>query len=107
MNSYAQTNIQLYGQLFEANWADADLRRVHAAYGLAMKIFAGHFRPNRKPFLSHLVGVGSILATHGGEASVVAAGMLHSAYSHGEFGDGGRGMTSAKRQEVRRDRHRC
>jgi (p)ppGpp synthase/HD superfamily hydrolase len=99
-SAYAQTNIQLYGQLFAANWADADLRRIHAAYGLAMTVFAGHFRPNGKPFLSHLVGVASILAPHGGEASVVAAGLLHSAYSHGEFGDSGRGMTSAKRRQV-------
>jgi (p)ppGpp synthase/HD superfamily hydrolase len=100
--SYAQTNIQLYGQLFQAHWPDADLRSVQAAYGLAMKVFSGHFRPNHKPFLAHLVGTASILATHGGDAMIVAAGLLHSAYSHGEFGDGSRGMTSAKRRTVRR-----
>jgi (p)ppGpp synthase/HD superfamily hydrolase len=102
MMPYAQTNIQLYGQLFQAGWADADLRRVQASYGLAMTVFAGHFRPNHKSFLAHLVGTASILATHGGDSSIVAAGLLHSAYSHGEFGDGSRGMTSAKRRKVRR-----
>ena len=102
MKTYAQTNIQLYGQLFQQNWADADLRLVQAAYGLAMTVFAGHYRPNQKSFLAHLVGTASILAAHGADATVVAAGLLHSAYSHGEFGDGSRGMTVAKRQTVRR-----
>src|SRR5207244_4190438 len=100
--SYSQTNIQLYGQLFQADWPDADLRGVQAAYELAMSLFAGHFRPNHKPFLAHLVGTASILATHGADSTSVAAGLLHSAYSHGEFGDGSRGMTSAKRRTVRR-----
>jgi (p)ppGpp synthase/HD superfamily hydrolase len=100
--AYAQTNIQLYGQLFQAGWADADLRRVQTAYGLAMTIFAGHFRPNHKSFLAHVVGTGSILAAHGGDSSIVAAGLLHSAYSHGEFGDGSRGITAAKTRKVRR-----
>ena len=102
MSSYAQTNIQLYGQLFQLNWPDADLRQVNAAYGLATTVFAGHYRPNHKSFLAHLVGTASILAAHGADSLTVAAGLLHSAYSHGEFGDGSRGMTPSKRQTVRR-----
>ena len=102
MNSYAQTNIQLYGQLLQRNWIDADLRQVQAAYALAMTVFAGHYRPNHKSFLAHLIGTASILAAHGADTTIVAAGLLHSAYSHGEFGDGSRGMTAAKRQTVRR-----
>jgi (p)ppGpp synthase/HD superfamily hydrolase len=100
MTPYAQTNIQLYSQLFQAAWAETDLRRVQAAYELAMPIFAGHFRPNHKPFLAHLVGVASILAAHGADSTTVAAGLLHSAYSHGEFGDGSREMTPRKRRQV-------
>jgi hypothetical protein len=34
------------------------------------------------------VGTASILAAHGAECSVVCAGLLHSAYTHGDFGDG-------------------
>ncbi|MEX2170754.1 MAG: DUF6817 domain-containing protein [Pirellulales bacterium] len=98
---YAQTNIQLYSQLLQADWADAELRRVQAAYELAMRLFAGHFRPNQKTFLAHLVGTASILAAHGGESETVVAGLLHSVYSHGEFGNSSRGITSAKRQVVR------
>ena len=99
---YAQTNIQLYSQLLQADWIDAELRRVQAAYELAMRLFAGHFRPNQKTFLAHLVGTASILAAHGGESETVVAGLLHSVYSHGEFGDSSRGVTPAKRQIVRR-----
>src|SRR6059058_2198532 len=99
---YAQTNIELYGQLFQADSPDADLRGVQAAYELAMRLFAGHFRPNHKPFLAHLVGTASILAAHGGDSRLVAAGLLHSAYSHGEFGDGSRAMTAAKRRTLHR-----
>jgi (p)ppGpp synthase/HD superfamily hydrolase len=102
MSSYAQTNIQLYCQLFRQNWLNADLRVVHAAHKLAVTLFAGHYRPNHKTFVAHLVGAASILAAHGAESSTVAAGLLHSAYSHGEFGDGSRGMTASKRQTVRR-----
>lgn len=98
--SYAQTNIQLYDQLFQTHWTDADLRRVQAAYELAMTAFAGHFRPNHKFFLAHLVGTASILAAHDADSTVAAAGLLHSAYLHGEFGDGSRGMTAAKRRTV-------
>ncbi len=60
---YAQTNIQLYEQLLAARWSAADIVPARAAYELAMRIFAGHFRPSHKPFLAHLVGVASILAT--------------------------------------------
>lgn len=100
--TYAQTNIQLYSRLLEARWSEADLRRLHAAYDLAMRLFAGHFRPNHKPFLAHLVGTASILAEHGVDSGTVTAGLLHSAYSHGEFGDGSRGVTAAKARTMRR-----
>jgi hypothetical protein len=51
--------------------------------------------------MSHLVGVSSILATLRTPAELVAAGLLHSAYSDGEFGDGSRGLADWKRDEVR------
>jgi (p)ppGpp synthase/HD superfamily hydrolase len=98
---YAQTNIQLFNQLADDGWTDLDRRQVHAAYELAMTLFAGHFRPNHKPFLAHLVGTASILAANGASPTIVTAGLLHSAYSHGEFGDGSRGINDRKRRQVR------
>jgi (p)ppGpp synthase/HD superfamily hydrolase len=99
---YAQTNIQLFNQLGREGWGDQERRQVHDAYELAMTLFAGHFRPNHKPFLAHLVGTASILAVNGASPTVVTAGLLHSAYSHGEFGDGSRGINDRKRRQVRR-----
>ena len=98
--AYAQTNIQLYNQLLRAGWCEADLRLIHAGYQLAASLFTGHVRPNHKVFLAHLVGTASILAVHGAEAETTAAGLLHSAYSHGEFGDGSRGITKRKRERI-------
>lgn len=100
--SYAQTNVQLYNQLRRADWADDDLRHLQAAYRLAMRVVPGHYRPNEKPLLAHLIGVASILASCGAPSTIVSAGLLHSVYNDGEFGDGSRGTSEDKRREVRR-----
>ena len=52
--------------------------------------------------MAHLVGVGSILGTLHAPIELVAAGVIHSAYSDGEFGDGDRGVSLWKREHVRR-----
>lgn len=83
MDHYAQTHLQLYRQLQDAEYGEADLLLVDRAYQIAMRLFSGHYRPNNKPFLIHLIGVASILANARQPAFVVAAGLLHSAYSLG------------------------
>jgi (p)ppGpp synthase/HD superfamily hydrolase len=83
MGSYAQTHLQLYRQLQDGVYGEEDLVLVDRAYQIAMRLFAGHYRPNNKPFLMHLVGVASILANVRQPAVVVAAGLLHSAYPLG------------------------
>jgi len=102
MTPYAQTNVQLYQQLARAQWVDEDLRHVQSAYQLAMRVVAGHYRASEKSFLAHLVGVASILAHHGAHATVVSAGLLHSVYRHGDFGDGTTGISETRRRIVRR-----
>lgn len=83
MGYYAQTHLQLYRQLQDGLYVEEDLILVDRAYQIAMRIFAGYYRPNNKPFLMHLVGVASILANVRQTAVVVAAGLLHSAYPLG------------------------
>jgi (p)ppGpp synthase/HD superfamily hydrolase len=100
--TYAQTNVQLYNELRLLKWPDDDLRHVQAAYHLAMRVVAGHYRPNEKPFVAHLVGVASILASRGAPSTVVCAGLVHAVYNHGEFGDGSRGPSEDKKRQVRR-----
>src|SRR5215469_10044102 len=77
MTVYAQTNIQLYNQLAELGYTAEDARRVHRAYGLAMQLFTGSYRGSGRPFLSHLVGTASVLASVRAPIEVVTAGLLH------------------------------
>jgi (p)ppGpp synthase/HD superfamily hydrolase len=100
ISGYAQTNIQLYRQLAELGYPSTDVSRVHRGHGLAMKLFTALFRGSGRPFLSHLVGTASVLASVRAPIEVVTAGLLHSAYSHGEFGNYWRGPDQAKRAQV-------
>ena len=97
----AQTNTRLYGQLAGAGYGSDDLGRVRDAYALATTLFASQLRPEGRPFLCHLVGVASILALDDAPASAVIGGLLHSAYSHGDFGHGPGHVMDAARRRVR------
>ena len=83
MHRYAQTNLQLYGQLGAAGWTEPQLALVASGYELAMEICGASFRPNGKPFMCHLVGTASIVASWVAPVDEVVCGLLHSAYTHG------------------------
>jgi hypothetical protein len=102
MITYGQTNLQLFNQLRVSGYSADETALVRDAYRLAMRLFTGCFRPSGKPFLVHAVGAASLLSALRAPASVVAAGLLHAAYTHGEFGTGWRGISMAKRRHVRR-----
>ena len=97
----AQTNLQLYEQLARSGRSRAEQVAVHRAYELVMRIFAGQYRANGKTFIAHLVGTASILVHLEQRAQVVAAGLLHAAYSHGRFESGQDGLESHARATVR------
>jgi len=97
----AQTNLQLYRQLIEAGWSDAALGAIRESYDLVRELFVGCYRPSQKCFSAHLVGTASALAAWGEPQEMVIAGMLHSAYLFGEFGDATRGSSKKKRQLLR------
>lgn len=97
----AQTNVQLYNQLRAGGWSDGDVARAKVAYELSMRIVGSRFRPDGRPFTSHGIGTASILAGIGCDADVVIAGMLHNAYSWGDWGEGSHMMTDTKRAAVR------
>lgn len=101
MNNYAQTNLQLYGQMLSSGRPEKELRLARDAYELALCLFAAQYRGNGKPFVSHLVGVASILAAQRRPIDTITAGLLHSVYTFGEFGDGTREVNKRKRDEVR------
>jgi len=101
MHSYARTNIQLFNQLRQEGYSNTDLRSVRDAYELAMVLFTGRFQPSGRPFVTHVVGTASILASLRLPAPVVAAGLLHNVYENGDFGDGHRGISRAKRKMLK------
>lgn len=97
----AQTNVQLYNQLRRQNRPVADLVTIHRAYEFMTTLYTGYFSRDGKPFIAHCVGVASILAEIEQPAEIVAMGLLHNVYANADFGDGGRGVTPARRRLVR------
>lgn len=101
MYPYAQTNLQLYRQLAAEGYSDGDSAVVAGAYEVGLRLFPGTYRGSGKPFLAHLVGTASVLASLRVRVAVVATGLLHAAYTHGEFGNGWYGISERKRGELR------
>jgi (p)ppGpp synthase/HD superfamily hydrolase len=101
MHSFAQTNIQLLNQLRDDGYSTAETFPVITSYETAMRLFTGLFRASGKTFIAHLVGTASILGRLRASSSVVAAGLLHAAYSSGDFADGKKGITESHRDWVR------
>lgn len=99
--SYAQTNIQFLNQARLEGYAPGDLALFAQAYRFSLPLFSGRFRVSGKTFFAHLVGTASVLARLRLDRDVVAAGLLHAAYTHGDFGDGRRGISDAKRSTLR------
>ncbi|NEQ88200.1 MAG: HD domain-containing protein [Moorea sp. SIO2I5] len=97
---YAQTNIQLFNQLYSDGYSGTELSCVFNAYQLAATLYTGCFRASGKPFIAHLVGTASILSSLHTPVEVVAAGLLHAAYLSGDFGDNKKGITEVKRQNL-------
>ena len=87
MHSFAQTNIQLVNQLQRDGYHSSEIELVVRSYELAMRVFTGLFRSCEKTFIAHLVGTASILSKHRAPLNVVVAGLLHSAYTVGDFGE--------------------
>jgi (p)ppGpp synthase/HD superfamily hydrolase len=102
MARYAQTNLQLYSQLCQEGYTNRDLTSIVHAHELATRLFTCLYRPSGKVFIAHLIGTASILASLHTSVEAVSAGLIHSAYSEGQFGDGSKGVSRAKRKSVKR-----
>jgi (p)ppGpp synthase/HD superfamily hydrolase len=98
---FAQTNLQLFNQMYDGGYDETQIAAVKKSYELAIVLFTGRFRGSGKTFIAHLVGTASILATLRAAPSMIAAGLLHAAYDSGDFGDGGQDITPAKQEYVR------
>ena len=97
---FAQTNIQLYEQCAGLRYSNDELALIRRAYECAQH-WQGHlYRSCGRPFLTHLIGTASILASHGARPIMVAAGLLHASYLSGTLATDGKGITPEKRQQV-------
>ena len=99
----AQTNLQLYNQMLAQGRRHEELGLVKSDYDLASLIYSAHYQADGKPFISHTVGVASILGHLDLPIEVVAFGLVHNVYGNGDFGDGRRYKTSAERRRRVRD----
>ena len=81
----AQTNLQLYSQLIESGWTDRDVEFIHDIYREVVRLTYGTYRPNWKPFDSHLVGVASIVARDAADRVLVGTALAHTALTYGRF----------------------
>ncbi|MCP9818837.1 hypothetical protein KBZ18_04950 [Synechococcus sp. Cruz-9H2] len=97
----AHTHIQLLAQLTGSGHGGEARRLVFEAYHCAASLCSG-FQPCGTPFLLHLLRTASLLDILGQPIEVTAAGLLHSAYRHGDFGEGSRGFSPWKRPWLRR-----
>ena len=100
MQSYSQTNIQLYNQLHSEGYSKKDLICIRKAYELATTLFAGRYLANGKTHITHAVRTASILGCLHASAAVVAAGLIHNTYRNGDFGICAKGIPKAKRRYV-------
>ena len=83
---FAQTNLQLRRQLVALGYSEQDVARVDTAYQLGVPLFSAQYRASGKPFIAHLVGTASILASHRAAADTLIAGLLHATFMTGDFG---------------------
>jgi hypothetical protein len=101
MHPYAQTNVQLFNQLRSEGYSKKEIERVRQAYEFGMQLFTGLFLPSGKTFIDHLVGTASILASLHVSVELVAAGVIHAAYLHGNFVGIRKGISETNRKQVR------
>jgi (p)ppGpp synthase/HD superfamily hydrolase len=97
----ALTNLDLYEQLHRAGHGEADLLRIRDSYIFAVGLFSDRFRASGKPFLAHLVGTASLVASFDARLPVVIAALLHAVYESGAFADGTTGPVDDHRRTVR------
>jgi hypothetical protein len=77
-----QTLSGLYELATSRGYRQAEWTPVEQAYRASMMLLNGAFRPCGRPFINHAVGTASVLMHYELSHVVVAAGLLHAAYTH-------------------------
>lgn len=98
----AQTNIQLFNQLSQVGYSSKEIDSTFRCYELVKNLFNDDFRGSGKTFISHLIGTSSILASFKSPIAIVNAGLLHAAYSDGQFDGETVGISDRKRDYLKK-----
>lgn len=99
---FAQTNLQLRAQLLELDYPPADIDLLMRVYDLAVPMFSGQYRASGKPFINHLVGTASVLASRRAPTMLLVAALLHAVYMTADLGfHAGRRQSRRQRELVR------
>jgi hypothetical protein len=77
-----QTRSDLLDLARERGYEHEDLALIASAWPVAHVLMDGGYRPCGRPFVDHLVGTASVLVRYDFRADIVAAGLLHTAYTH-------------------------
>jgi len=99
MSRFAQTYLQLHHQI-RLGYSEGDIVYLRKVYEFAMQVFSGYFQGYGKSFLSHNVGVASILASLAVPIQVVAASLVHNVYACADFGDGQTGIIPTHQKTI-------
>lgn len=78
----AQSRYGLREQAIARGYSDGDIRSLETACDLATLLFDGLYRPDGRPFLSHVIGTASALVRYEVQTPIVLSGLLHAAHSH-------------------------
>jgi len=98
--AYPQTNLQLFNHMQQEGYSAADMTLIRNAYEVATHLYAGYFIASGREQMAHVVGTAGILSSLHVPAEIVAAGLIHNAYSNGDFGVPGKSITIAKRRQI-------
>ena len=78
----AQTRSALLDLAVARGYEAHELAMISNAYHVASVLHDGGYRPCGRPFINHVVGTASVLVRYGFQATTVASGLLHAAYTH-------------------------
>jgi hypothetical protein len=81
-DEHRQTRSGLMDLAVRCGYDAGELALLSSCYRLAHVLVDGGYRPCGRPFIDHLVGTASVLVRFGFRVDVVAAGLLHAAYTH-------------------------
>ena len=78
----AQSRVALREQALGRGYSEEEVSGFDQAGDLATLLFDGIYRPDGRPFLSHVIGTASVLVRYELQPAVVRAGLLHAALTH-------------------------